>query len=324
MTVKIGMIGAGGIARSHVKALKKVELAKIVWVFDLNTAGAEEMAADVGARVAESADALLNPAEIDAVFICVPQFARGDLEEVAARRGIHVFVEKPLGLELEPVQRKERTVRESGVINSVGYVLRYFDTVQKAKQYLRGKTIHLVQAFRIGGSHPAPWWKQLHMSGGNLGDAVTHQIDMIRYLAGEYQDVGALFGRNSISSQNPEATIPDAGAVAFSLQSGAVGTITESCLSPHFGGSEVKFIGADFFVNITGNGKTVQIVDNAQNVTITSRMDPSYEQDKAFVEAVASGSRDRILCDYADGIRTLAFTVAAYRAAERRGTVAVE
>lgn len=323
MTVKIGMIGAGGIAKSHLNALKKVELAQVVSIFDLNTEGAEQAAASVGARVAESADALLNPAEIDAVFICVPQFARGELEEIAAKRGIHVFVEKPLGVELEPVIRKERTVRESGVLNSVGYVLRYYDTVQQAKRYLQGKTIHLVQAFRIGGSHPAPWWKQLHMSGGNLGDAVTHQIDMIRYLAGEYREVGALFGSNSIRSLNPEATIPDAGAVTFSLESGAVGTITESCVSPYHGGSEIKFIGPDFFVNITGNGKTVTIVDPTQNVTITSKLDPSYEQDKAFVEAVASGSGEAILCGYADGIKTLAFTIAAYRAAEERRTVSV-
>ncbi|RKN76034.1 Gfo/Idh/MocA family protein [Paenibacillus ginsengarvi] len=323
MTVKIGMIGAGGIARSHINALKKVEQAKIVSIFDLNTAGAQEAAALVGARVAESADALLNPQEIDAVFICVPQFARGELEEIAAKRGIHIFVEKPLGLELAPVRQKEQTIRESGVINAAGYVLRYFDTVQKVKQYLEGKTIHLIQAFRIGGSHPAPWWSQLHMSGGNLGDAVTHQIDMIRYLAGEYKDVTAQFGRNSLQTLKPETTIPDAGAVSFSLQSGAVGTITESCLSTHFSGSEIKFIGADFMVNITGNGRTVSIIDNTQNITITSRQDPSYVQDKAFVEAVASGSRESILCSYADGINTLAFTIAAYQAAEKRSTISL-
>lgn len=323
MTVKIGMIGAGGIAKSHLNALKKVEQAKLVSIFDLNTEGAEQAAAGFGAKVAESADALLNPAEIDAVFICVPQFARGDLEEIAAKRGIHVFVEKPLGLDMELVARKEKAVRESGILNSVGYVLRYYDTVQKAKEYLRDKTIHLIQGFRIGGSHPAPWWSQQHMSNGNLGDAVTHQIDMIRYLAGEYKEVTAQFGRNSIKTQKPEATIPDAGAVTFSLVSGAVGTITESCLSPFHGGSEIKFIGANFFVHLTGNGKTLTIVDETQNVTITSKLDPVYAQDNAFVEAVAKGSGESILCGYADGMQTLAFTIAAYRSAEERSAVEV-
>ncbi|GAA3399466.1 Gfo/Idh/MocA family protein [Paenibacillus hodogayensis] len=323
MTVKIGLIGAGGIAQSHINALKKVEQAKIVTVFDLNTEGAQKTAAALGARVTESADALLNPEEIDAVFICVPQFARGDLEEIAAKRGIHVFVEKPLGLELESVGRKEQAIREGGILTSVGYVLRYYDTVQQAKQYLQDKTVHLIQAFRIGGSHPAPWWKQQHMSNGNLGDAVTHQVDMIRYLVGEYKEVTAQFGRNTIKTQNPEATIPDAGAVTFSMESGAVGTITESCISTYHSGSEIKIIGPNFFLQLTGNGKTLTIIDDQQNITITSKQDPVYEQDKAFVEAVAAGSGEAILCGYADGMRTLAFTLAAYKAAEERDTVTI-
>src|SRR5690606_18489697 len=100
-----------------------------------------------------------------------------------------------------------------------------------------------------------------HTSGGHLADAVTHQVDMIRYLAGEYQSVSARFGYNSIPGLYPDATIADAGAVTFSLSSGAVGTITESCISPHHGASEVKIFGADFFVQLSGNGRVLTIID---------------------------------------------------------------
>jgi len=316
MSVKIGMIGAGGIARSHLSKLQKIEQATIVSIYDVNRDSAVQAAESVGARAADDVDSLLNPNEIDAVFICTPQFARDDLEERAARKGIHVFVEKPLGLDLETVQRKEKAIAESGIIHSVGYCLRYYDTVLKAKEYLQGRTIHLVQAQRFGTTHPALWWRTQSMSGGHLADAVTHQVDMVRFLAGDYRDVTAQFGSNSIAGVFPDATIADAGAVTFSLKSGAVGTITESCVSPHHSGSEVKFFGPDFFVHLTGNGKTLTIVDKEDKVTLTSTQDPSLEQDKAFIEAVASGSRDPILCGYADGMQTLAFSLAAHRAAE--------
>ncbi|PYI55214.1 Gfo/Idh/MocA family protein [Paenibacillus flagellatus] len=324
MTVKIGMIGAGGIARHHLNTLSKIPLAQVVGVFDVNRESAERAAASVGARVADSADALLNRSDIDAVFICTPQFARDDLEAVAAGRGIHLFVEKPLGLELDSVRRKEKAIREAGVLHSVGYVLRYYDTVQQAKHYLQGRTVHLVQAYRFGTSHPAAWWRQQHQSGGHLADAVTHQVDLIRYLVGEYRDVSARFGRSAIGELYPDATIADAGAVSFTLESGAVGTITESCISPFNGESEIKLFGPDFYVQLSGNGKTVTIIDKERHVTITSKRDPSYEQDKAFVEAVASGSGDSILCGYADGMRTLAFALAAHRSAESGGAVPVE
>jgi len=321
MTVKIGMIGAGGIARHHLGGLQRIPLAEIVSVYDVSPDNAASMADIVGAKVADSVEALLDPEQIDAVFICSPQFARGDIEELAARKGIHMLVEKPLGLELASVQRKAQVIRESGVIHSVGYCLRYFDTVQQAKTYLEGKTIHLVQAHRFGGSHPAPWWRQQSMSGGHLADAVTHQVDMIRYLAGEYRSVSAMFGNNSIRGVYPDATIADGGAVSFTLESGAVGTITESCVSPHHGLSDIKFFGADFFVHIGNNGQVLTIVDNDQHVTIYSKLDPTYEQDKAFIEAVAASDRQGVLCGYEDGMGTLAFTLAAHQSAAERGFV---
>jgi predicted dehydrogenase len=161
------------------------------------------------------------------------------------------------------------------------------------------------------------------MSGGHLADAVTHQVDMIRFLAGEYRNVSAMFGHNSIKSVYPDATIADAGAVTFTLQSGAVGTITESCVSHYHSESEIKFFGHDFFVGLSGNGQVLTISDKDQQITVTSRLDPAYEQDKAFVEAVAAGSSDNILCRYADGKNTLAFTLAAHKSAEERGTIEI-
>ncbi|MDF2721359.1 MAG: oxidoreductase [Paenibacillus sp.] len=316
MTVKIGMIGAGGIAQSHINQIVKVPNAKIVTIFDVNREGAEKVAAELGATVADSADALLNPNEIDAVFICVPQFARGDLEETAAKRGIPLFVEKPLGIDLETVKRKEQVIRETGILHSVGYVLRYYDSVQRAKQYLQDKTIHLIQIYRFGGSHPSFWWKQLNMSGGNLNDAVTHQIDMTRYIAGEFRNVYAQFGNNSIQGIYPEATIPDGGAVSFAMQNGAVGTLTESCISKLHSASEIKVFGPDYFLHLTGNGKNLTIKEKDQTETIESKLVASYEQDKAFIDAVASGSRDNILCTYSDGLRSLEVSLAAIRSGE--------
>lgn len=53
---------------------------------------------------------------------------------MAAARGIHLFVEKPLGFHLEVVRNKAETIRKVGIMSSSGYFLRYLDTVAKAKQ----------------------------------------------------------------------------------------------------------------------------------------------------------------------------------------------
>lgn len=311
MSVKVGFIGVGGIAKAHIHSLQKIENVEIVCIFDINRESASAVAELTGAQVMDSADQLLNPLIIDAVFICTPQFARDDLEETAARRGIHLFVEKPLGLDLETVRRKEKIILESGIIHAAGYCLRYYDTVREAKQYLQGKDIHLIQAHRFGTSHPSKWWKQLHMSGGHLVDAVTHQVDLIRFLAGEIEHLEAMFNTMNIKQLDPDATIYSAGAVAFSTESGTVGTLTESCLSPFHSGSDIKLFGNDFFILLSGNGGTLQIIDHEQNITKQTEMNAYYEQDRTFIQAIASGSQSAILSSYDDGARTLAVTLQA-------------
>ncbi|UVI28540.1 Gfo/Idh/MocA family protein [Paenibacillus spongiae] len=313
MSLRIGFIGVGGIASLHIESLKRIDEAEIVSVYDVSPENAANAAERTGAQVMDSAEDVLDPGRIDAVYICTPQFARGNLEELAAKRGIHLFVEKPLGLNVEEVLQKEKAILESGIIHSVGYCLRYLDTVQQAKAYLNGRQAHLIQAYRFGGSHPARWWHQLDMSGGHLVDAVTHQVDMIRYLAGEFQEIEAKFGRVSFDRQQAQGTIYDAGAITFSMEGGTIGSITESCLSVHHSSSDVKLFGPDFFVHLSNNGFTLTIVDENQNETVTSAVEPYFEQSKAFIDAIIRHTQEPVLSSYSDAARTLAVTLAANR-----------
>ncbi|MBP1990694.1 Gfo/Idh/MocA family protein [Paenibacillus eucommiae] len=315
MNMRIGFIGVGGIAQDHIRVLKQIENTEIVSVFDLNKEQAQKAAEATGAEVMESANQVLDKQRIDLVFICTPQFARGDLEVTAARRGIPFFVEKPVGIDMEVVRKKEQIIRETGIVHAVGYVLRYMDTVQTAKRYLQGRPAHLIQGFRLGTSHPSKWWRQLDMSGGHLVDTVTHQVDMIRYLAGEFREVRAQFGRVSFDQTDPESTIYDAGAISFSMNSGTIGSLTESCVSPFYSGSDIKFFGHDFFVHLSGNGSNLTIIDNEQHIVETNKLDPGYEQCRTLIEAIRSGSQASILCSYTDALRTLEVTLAANQSA---------
>jgi len=323
MIIRIGFIGVGGIAQDHIRVLKKMEDVKIVSVFDVNADNARRTSEATGALVMDSADQVLDKQRIDLVFICTPQFARGELEVAAASRGIPFFVEKPLGVSAEAVRQKAKIIRETGIIHAVGYVLRYYDTVRKAKQYLEGKRPHLIQGTRVGGSHPAKWWKQLGMSGGHLVDTATHQVDMIRYVAGGIREVQAAFGRVSFDRTEPESTIPDAGTINFYMDSGAVGSLTESCLSPFHASSDIKLFGPDFFVHLVSNGSGLTIIDNERNLTVAAELDPGYEQCRALIDAVKSGNQSLILCDYAEALKTLEVTLAANRSSDERTGIAL-
>lgn len=98
MSIRVGFIGVGQMAQAHIRALSTLEDAEIVGVYDVDLTRAREVADAINATAFERAEHVIDPSRVDAVFVCSPPFARGDIEEIAARNGIHIFVEKPLGL----------------------------------------------------------------------------------------------------------------------------------------------------------------------------------------------------------------------------------
>ncbi|WP_409343057.1 Gfo/Idh/MocA family protein [Paenibacillus sp. MBLB4367] len=284
-------------------------------IYDIDKDKTQEAAVSFGAKGFESTMELLDSG-IDALFVCSPQFARDDTEIEAVSRGIHVLVEKPLGLDLEQVIRKEKLVRESGVIHSSGYCLRYLDTVQKAKRYLEDKQTDMALAYRFGGAHVPAWWRRVELSGDQLVDQTTHQIDLIRYLAGEIDEVFAQFDIRAIRQDDSAATIYDVGTVALRLEGGAVGNVSNTCTLPQVVRSEVEITGRNFYVQLNGN--SLRIVDDRQDVTELSRMDFYMEQDRRFIDAVQSRSQEMVLGSYTDALETLAVTLAANESAAVR------
>ncbi|UKS24685.1 Gfo/Idh/MocA family oxidoreductase [Paenibacillus sp. HWE-109] len=319
--VRIGFFGVGGMAEYHMKTLQQIEDAAITAVCDLNKARASEMANQFGAKTYETLEEMLDAGVIDALYICTPPFVREGIEEAAAARGIHLLSEKPIGLQMAEVRRKEQIIRESGIIHSSGYCLRYLDTVQQAKQYLADKQVDMVLAYRIGGMPDVGWWRLMDRSGGQLVEQSTHQVDLVRYLAGEFDFVEANYAQRHIQRNYPEATVYDVGIVSFGLRSGALGTISNTSLSRHVGRGDVEFFGHDFYVSVSG--MTLRIVDDTQDITVTSEMDFYLEQNRAFVAAVKSGRQELVLGDYSEAAVTLEVTLAANESAEAKRRIVI-
>ncbi len=312
MKVRVGFIGAGGIAGVHMKNIFGNEQAELVAVCDIVEENARKNAQAYNAVPYTNVDEMLEKEKLDAVFICVPPFAHGDYEEKAAAKGIHLFVEKPLGLDMNTVRNKARVIEESGVMAGTGYCLRYLDTVAKAKEYLRDKEIAMVRAYYLTSFVQTPWWRDMAKSGGQLVEQTTHTVDLVRYLAGNINKVYATMDLR-VMNDIPGVNIPDVGCVNVVFDSGAIGHIDTTFIQPDHR-SGVELLGRDFRVWIDGTSLT--ITDKEKTVTYRSHVDFYKEQDDAFIQAVASGDRARILAPYEEGMRTLEVTLAANESAK--------
>lgn len=311
--VKVGFVGVGGIAAVHLRNIAKNPDAAVVAVCDIAEENARRAGEEYGATAYTDFDTMLSSEKLDALFICVPPFAHGDMEEKAARLGIHLMVEKPLGLNMNSVEKKLEAIKDAGILCATGYCLRYLDTVAIAKEFLSGKEIAMVRGYYLTSFVKTPWFRQMEKSGGQLVEQATHIVDLMRYLAGDIVSVSAdmnLHVLKDIQGMN----IPDVSSINMTFATKAVGHLDCSLTQPdHRMGLEV--LGNGFRVEV--NGKDVTIIDGEKTTTYTSKVDFYEIQDHAFIDAVKTKNKDVILSSYENGLKTLHVTLAANRSNEK-------
>jgi len=315
--LRIGSVGAGGNARGHMQRVAAIEGVSIAAICDVDAARAGSAAEQFGAQAYTNHHELLDAAGLDALYVSVPPFAHTDAELQAAGRGIHLFVEKPVHLSMDEALRVCEAVDDGGIISCVGYQLRYLDPTQRLRRWLSGKTIGMVTATRWGGLPGTPWWRKMAESGGQLVEQTTHQIDLMRYFAGEVTEVSARYALRTMGDVEG-LDIPDSQALWLQFSSGALGAVTTSCMADTGGGKGE--------LDLLLRGQRVGwAADHLTSSPEVPELAGPYAEtpniDQAFIEAVRQGDQSKVLSSYFDAVRTLDITLAANRSAERGGEV---
>ncbi len=311
--VKIGFVGCGGIAQEHLKHLRTINDVKIVGVCDAIAARSRAFAAEAGAEVYADPVSLYDKAKPDAVCVAVPPFAHGAIEEEAAARGIHLFVEKPVAIDMAVAARVSGAIKRAGILSSAGYCYRYCDTIDTARALLKGKAVSLVTGAWIGGLPPTPWWRRRNQSGGQMLEQTTHLFDLVRYLCGPVQEVHAMVSRGCMSRVEG-FDVDDSSVVVLRLKTGAVASITSTCIINHPGRIHLDIVTPEF--TLTLNNGTVRVEEDHRVTEYRSECDKYAEENRAFIDAVRTGKKNGIRCTYADAVKTLQVTCAANESAE--------
>jgi predicted dehydrogenase len=310
--LRIGVVGAGFIARRHVANLAGFDDVEVAGIADVDLASASALAGTCGARPYASHDELLGRERLDALYVCVPPFAHGEVERQAVEAGIPLFVEKPLAIDLATAEEVARLVEARGLVTATGYHWRYLDTVERVGELLTSRPAHLALGYWLDVIPPPQWWTRQAGSGGQLVEQTTHVFDLARLLVGEVTSVRAE-GRRVEEVEGAAVEFFSVSVATLRFASGALGSIASTCLMkrPHriglhlFGDGLVAEVGEHEAVIDTGEGADVH----------RPGVDPFVREDRDFVDAVA-GRADRIRVPYAEALRTHRLALAVARAAE--------
>lgn len=197
--MRLGIIGLGYIARTHLAAAQTLPAVDIVAA--TRSRSAEAIVAEYpNLRIYEDADALLEDPGVDGVIVCVPTFLHEPIVAAAARSGKHILCEKPIALDEAGAERIVDAARQAGVSLMIGQVLRFWPEYVRLRDLVREGAIgnvRAVSAWRLA-EYPtwSSWFRDPGKSGGCLLDLHIHDIDFLYWLCGAPTSVSA-FGVRS-------------------------------------------------------------------------------------------------------------------------------
>jgi myo-inositol 2-dehydrogenase/D-chiro-inositol 1-dehydrogenase len=230
--LRIGLIGGGRIGKLHGKNISaSVPGAKVVCLAEtmLND-GHKAWAAEVGISGATKDPAdILNDKDIDAVFICSPTDTHADLIIQAARKGKHIFCEKPIHTDMQKIQEALAEVDKAGVKLQVGFVRRFDHNHKKVRDTVASGTLGSPHIIKITSRDPEPQpLEYVATSGGLFLDMMIHDFDMARYLAGSEVTEVSAYGAVLIDERIKQYNDIDTAIVMLKFENGAIGVIDNS------------------------------------------------------------------------------------------------
>jgi predicted dehydrogenase len=196
--LKIGVIGAGGIARRKtIPGILQAKNCELVAIMDV--VGADKIAQEFSVARAYSTEAdLLDDKDVEAVYIATPVNLHYKQILAAAQKKKHVLCEKPLTLTLDEADEAIAACRKNKVFLQEGYMMKFHGAHRKIKELIDagrlGKVVYLRAQLSCWYPAMAGAWRQDPKKGGGgaLFDMATHLYDLLEYLAGPIRRVGAL------------------------------------------------------------------------------------------------------------------------------------
>ncbi|WP_127841601.1 Gfo/Idh/MocA family protein [Actinomyces wuliandei] len=185
MSVRIGLIGAGGMGRAHVERIEN-ELAggRVVAVADLNLDAAKEVAEPLGATAYGSGAELIADPDVDAVLVAT--FGKVHAPDViaAVEAGKYVLCEKPLATTPQDCIAIMDAEQKAGKkLVTVGFMRRFDPGYQEMRATLAGG--ELGYATLVHCRHRNPSVPEGYVTRNMIDDTAIHEIDTCRYLLNE-------------------------------------------------------------------------------------------------------------------------------------------
>lgn len=196
--LRVGIIGAGGIANAHVRELKEIKDVELVAAADVVEANRTKALSEWGCQEAfVNWKDMLKKSKLDAVSVCTPNSLHYQPTIDALNAGCHVIVEKPLAMNAKEGAKMVELAEKKGLHCTIAFQQRYNPETQMIKRAVEAGTLGDIMVARVHAMRRRgiPNWgvfgrKDLQ-GGGPLIDIGVHAMEMAHYAMGLPKPIAA-------------------------------------------------------------------------------------------------------------------------------------
>lgn len=248
--------------------------------------------------------------EPEALVVASPTSAHLEALRWSVERGAHVFVEKPLASASNGVAETLATAEEAGLTVAVGYNLRFHPALEAVRAAVEDGRIGRLLSVRaeigqyLPDWHPEEDYRRAYAARAELGGGalltLSHELDYVRWIAGEVEEVRGLAA--SVSSL--ELDVDDVSELVCRHAGGAVSSIHTDFVDRSYN-RRSRWIGEDGTIAWEWGGP-VRLLPAGE--TLWREAAPALDETYAavlqdFVGAVETATPPR--CTGRDGLRTV-------------------
>jgi len=192
VSCSFGIIGYGKMGQIRHETINQLGIGKVIAISE------PHIEKDVGNIPNFSIDEVINHPEIEAIFICTPNFLNKKLTIRSMLAGKHVFCEKPPCFTGKDMLEIKKVESEAGVKLMYGFNHRHHDSIIKMKEIIDNGDLGNILWMRgrygksVSSDFYSDWRAKKELAGGGiLLDQGIHMLDLLLYFGGEYDEIKA-------------------------------------------------------------------------------------------------------------------------------------
>jgi predicted dehydrogenase len=259
--IKVGVVG-GGFGRTHIMAYQATPGVEVSAFCQRTKASAERIGQEFGIpHVFTDYGEMLSQSSLDAISLTTPTNVHLAMASEAFNHGLSVLCEKPLAMNKEEAAAMLKRAEEAHVIHMTAFNFRFIPAFYRMKElmqagYVGSRVLHVEASWfserRADPNVPFGWRDEKQAVGfGAMGDVGVHLVDLVRWLAGEFERVcsqQAIFTKTrslSGSSGKREVTVEDCAVFIGELTGGGLVSFAANAAARGTAYQEIRIFGND-------------------------------------------------------------------------------